>query len=279
MGGYELLLEILDRCGGGLLAFSGGTDSALLAAAAREAGVPILAVTAVSPLLPRSDLLMAREIAAALGFPHRLVEAGEMGHPDVLNNLASRCYHCKRVRLQAMRGLADQEGFAWILEGSRADDDESGRPGMRAVKELGARSPLRESGMGREEVEESLRRLGLRDFIRPSNSCLATRFPGGHRLSPEELRFVDEAEDLLREKGLLDIRLRWKGRGELLLETSRAGLEALGVRGRESLREELRELLRLPLLELGFSPCRGKAAAMGKRRLEKRAERVEGGLV
>lgn len=248
MGSLPQLVERLRLYGGAVLALSGGMDSSLLAAAAQRAGIPLLAVTADSPLLPERERRRACEVALRLGIRHRLVEAGEWELPQVRENRADRCYHCKKARMHALLEISSREGLPLVMEGSQADDREEERPGLRAVEEAGARSPLRELGMGKREIAGALRELGLADLVRPSNSCLATRFPPDVRLNKEELRRVDRVEEWLEERGITGPRARWRGPRELRVEVRGEGLERLDS---EPLRGEFAAFLQ----RAGFDGC------------------------
>jgi uncharacterized protein len=236
MDKLDRLVEIIRSHGSVVIALSGGTDSTLLAVAAVKAGVPALAVTADSPLLPPRELRRARGTARSLDLDHRVVEAGEWELPEVRGNAPDRCYHCKRLRFELLRELARREGYRVVIEGTQADDLGQHRPGLRAVKELAICSPLLEAGMNKGDIHDALRELGLEEFIQPSRSCLATRFPYDTILEREDMERIDGVEEWLERKGIGQSRARWEGPGRLRIEAQPPDIERLAS---EPLRLEL----------------------------------------
>lgn len=209
-GRYADLLSWLRGLQGAVLAFSGGVDSALLLAAAREAlGDRLLAVTLVTPYTPADDVAAAKSLAAALGTRHLLLERPI---PDaILANPPERCYLCKRALFGELLSIARAEGLATLLEGSNADDLLELRPGFRAVQELGVQSPLLAAGLVKAEIRRLARAQGLAVWNRPSGSCLLTRLPHGATVTEAALRRIDAGEGLLRSLGFLQLRLRSHG--------------------------------------------------------------------
>jgi len=203
----EGILASLD--GGALVAFSGGTDSALLLAEAhRVLAGRCLAVTADSPSLTRADLQEALRFTAERGIRHRIVETRELEDPRYAANDRDRCYFCKGALLEAMEALRAAEGAPAVLYGAVADDLGDFRPGMRAARERGARAPLLEAGFTKADVRARSRELGLPTWDKPSAACLASRFPTGTPITAEGLGRVERAEALLKERGFRQCRVR-----------------------------------------------------------------------
>ncbi|MGO8693574.1 MAG: ATP-dependent sacrificial sulfur transferase LarE [Rectinemataceae bacterium] len=193
------------------VAFSGGVDSSLLCAVAREElGENAVAITVVSPFLPGSELNDARELASSVGIRHILVESGGI-EEDVAVNSKDRCYHCKKHEFGAIARAARENGIDVVLDGSNVDDESDYRPGMRAIAELGVASPLREAGLDKEEIRELSRRLGLATSEKPAFACLASRIPYGERVDAVKLARVEKAEDYLRSLGIRQFRVRSHG--------------------------------------------------------------------
>ena len=206
---YEALLADLRGMRSAIVAFSGGVDSAFLLHAAKEAlGERVLAVTATSPTYPRSEREEAERLAREWGVPHRLVPSNELEIPGFSDNPPDRCYHCKRELFGILLGIAREEGYAAVCDGSNADDASDFRPGRRAARELGVRSPLLSGGLTKDAIRRLSRTFGLPTADRGSFACLSSRFPYGARIDEEKLRRVEACEELLREFGFRQFRVR-----------------------------------------------------------------------
>ena len=196
MGSFDDLLCWFEGLDGVVVAFSGGVDSSVLAAAAHSAlGDAALAATVKSELQSLADLSNAKKVAAEIGIEHLVLEVWLLELEGVRDNLPSRCYLCKRTMAKTLLDEARSRGIKVVVDGTNASDRAEERPGMRALYEAGIRMPLRELGITKGEVREMARRLGLSNADRPSRSCLATRIEGP--LSPERLRRVEAAECIL----------------------------------------------------------------------------------
>jgi uncharacterized protein len=222
----DAALGILQDLGSAAVALSGGADSSLVAALARESlGKRAVAVVGVSPSLPADELEDARSFAAAIHI--RLIElpTNEIDDPRYAANELDRCYHCKNTLFAAMESLAAQEGIAAIVDGYNADDARELLFGRKAAEGRGVRSPLYEAGITKAEVRDLLRSMGLAVADKPASACLASRIPTGSAVTREALAQIEHAERFLHRLGVAQVRVRHHG------EVARIEVEAaaLGV--------------------------------------------------
>lgn len=220
------LFQTVEKCA---VAFSGGVDSTFLLAAAVRALGPenVIAATAVSATLTEEEKAEALELGKAIGVEHALLETDEFDDPTFTANDPLRCYHCKKIRFQALVDWAAAHGFPWIVEGSNVDDSGDYRPGQKAVAELDAvRSPLKEAGLTKAEIREISKDWKLSTAAKMSNACLATRLEYGLKITPERLKQVDEAERFLRT--FCDGQLRVRHHGDTVrIETEPQNISLL----------------------------------------------------
>jgi pyridinium-3,5-biscarboxylic acid mononucleotide sulfurtransferase len=203
------LHDLLGGIGGVVVAFSGGTDSTLVAAAAsRVLGARAVAVTAVSPSLPPGEAEEAARVAAAHGIAHRLVRTREAEDPAYLANGLDRCYRCKTELYDVLARVAEEAEFSVVVSGANLDDLSEFRPGLRAAEEHGVRHPLIEVGMTKREVRDAARDLGLPTWDKPASACLSSRIRFGVTITVEELSRVGRAERLLKDLGFRQCRVR-----------------------------------------------------------------------
>lgn len=191
------------------MAYSGGVDSAFLARIARDVlGERALAVIADSPSLPRRELQDALKLAEQFGIAARVVKTKEFSNPDYLSNPTNRCYFCKHELFSELEPLARAEGFAVIVYGENASDVGDHRPGAQAAAQFQVRAPLKEIGLTKAEIRELSARLGLPTAEKPQMACLSSRIPYGEPVTPEKLAMIEQAENILRDLGFHDVRVR-----------------------------------------------------------------------
>ena len=198
------------------VAFSGGVDSACLLWAAAAYGSRTAAYFVKTPFQPAFELEDARETAGRLGAELRVLEADILSVPEVAANPTDRCYYCKRALFARILEESARDGFPMVLDGCNASDDASDRPGMRALRELGVRSPHRECGIDEAGVRRLARQAGVPVWDKPSYACLATRVPAGTPITPDALDRIARGEAFLISLGLSDFRLRLREDGALL---------------------------------------------------------------
>ena len=209
---YDRLINLLKQMGGVVIGYSGGVDSTLLAKAATDAlGERALCVFVESVLMPKQDIDQARSLAEQFHFHLMRIAVDVFTIDGVSENPPDRCYFCKKGIFSNLVKVAKQHDLPYVLDGANVDDASDYRPGTRATKELEVRSPFKELGFTKQHIRQMSKQLGLPTWNKPSNACLASRVPYGISLTPEILKQIDAAENLLRELGFSQFRIRHHG--------------------------------------------------------------------
>lgn len=207
---YKTLLAYLKSLEKVILAFSGGVDSTFLLKAAKEAlGDNFKAVTIQSPYIPKWEIAEAKQLVAELGVAFEIIEAPIID--EIRNNPEDRCYLCKKAVFSQIKAIAEQEGYAYVIDGTNFDDIGDYRPGLKALKELDIKSPLLECQLSKKEIRSLSKELGLNTWDKPPYACLLTRIPYGNELKEEDFIKIEKAERYMMERGFRAIRVRCHG--------------------------------------------------------------------
>jgi len=242
------LTEFFDRHPKAAMGFSGGVDSSYLLYAAAQCGADVRPYFIHSPFQPAFELENAKQFAAGLGLALTVLPFDVLTLPEVAANPPDRCYHCKCALFGLLKAAAEADGYDLLLDGTNASDDAGDRPGMRALQELGVRSPLRECGLTKDEIRRRSRQAGLPTWDLPAYACLATRIPTNEPLTAELLDRVERAETALRAMGFTDFRVRvFHGAARIQLP---AGQLVCAAERRQDLLDALKPLFDPVLLDL-----------------------------
>jgi uncharacterized protein len=193
-----------------VIAFSGGVDSTfLLHRASQIKKLKIAAITIRTSYIPKREIDEAAEYCKTNGINHSIID---VSFPDeIRHNPVERCYLCKKLLFSHIRSFADKNGYQFIVDGSNADDNGDFRPGLKALEEMGIRSPLMESGLIKHEIRKLSQLAGLPTWDKPAYACLLTRIPYDTKVTEKDLRMVEKAEQFLFEKGFPGTRVRIHG--------------------------------------------------------------------
>lgn len=243
---YEVLKEYIKSLNSVAVAFSSGVDSTFLLRVAHDVlGDQAIAVTARSCSFPERELNEAIAFAKENGIVHMIVDSEELEIEGFSENPVNRCYLCKHELFSKMKEIAVKNGFQEVVEGSNMDDLGDYRPGLTAIEELGVKSPLRHAELTKDEIRQLSKEMGLPTWEKQSFACLSSRFPYGQSITPQKLKMVDEAEQLLLDLGFRQVRVRH--------HDSLARIEIDENQFPKIMKQKIRERINNRFREIGFT--------------------------
>ncbi len=196
------------------VAFSGGVDSTFLLAMAYEMFQDkdkLIAITAVSPIHPKTDVDTAKAFTKKFGIRHLLIHSTEMDFSEFVANTPDRCYLCKKIIFNQIVSAALTRGIKTVAHGINVDDEKEFRPGMKAAREINICAPLLDAGLAKNDIRMLSKEMGLSIWDKPASGCLATRIPYGERVTQEKLNMIEASETVLAGQGFSHCRVRHYG--------------------------------------------------------------------
>jgi uncharacterized protein len=193
------------------VAYSGGVDSTFLLAAAKSVlgNKNVLAVTALSESYPESERRHAQDLTKKMSVKHLFIKTNELSDKNFTRNPIDRCYYCKKALFGKVKRAAKKRGFNFVLDGSTLDDLSDIRYGRIAAREEGVRSPIQEAGLSKNEIRVFSKKMGIKNWDKPSFACLASRFSYNQKITRKKLKAIEEAEDFIKRMGFRQLRVRY----------------------------------------------------------------------